>query len=66
MSIKQTVITEIEISYDTTASEVKRWLEKIPETAKISTRHVKGDRPFDSSQDFIKAMWTDETGRFLA
>lgn len=58
--MKQTTIYETEISYGSTAAQVKRWIANVPDHARISTRHVPGDRPFDSSQDFIRASWVKE------
>jgi len=52
--------TTIDVSYSTTAGNLKDWLMSIPDSAKISTTHIPGDRPFDPSMDRITARWTEK------
>lgn len=57
--MKATITVTIPVNYDTKVSEIRTALEKIPDNAKLSVDHYRGDQR-DPSYTNLKFTWTEQ------
>lgn len=60
MSYTTRITSDFSPHINTTAEEMKQWLDIVPDEAKIKTIVTPGDRYYDRAQVTLKAQWEIE------